>query len=198
MATGNVTDNQTGNTYALDAQLGPIGGGQTATASIYSCIELGATSGTFTITVNPAGAGDYFEWIGVEFSGLVDSSGLDKAAANTGTNTLPTVTGLTTTQADELWIGVVGVTDNNAADISIDNPAGWIQISYVGNAAATIGFLASYKIVSVTATLTYDGGTLARTPVGGWAAAVTSYKGAAAAGGSIVPIVDWQYRQRRQ
>src|SRR5262245_32432735 len=75
---GSVTENQ-GNSYTMDVNI--IVGA--ARNSIHSNIEIGSPSGTFTITVNPpTSSTDYFEFCGVEFSGLADASAVDISATN--------------------------------------------------------------------------------------------------------------------
>ena len=197
IAAAEVTDNQS-NTYARDAYIGPNqpASPQAATCGIFSDIEIGSPSGTFTITINPGNATDYFEWVGVEFSGLLDASALDITATNAGTDNSPLVSGGTTNQNDELWVGVCALTDE-LTDIGFDFPAGWTQLgNLVQDAATTIAFLSGYKIVSSTGTLAFDGGTTAYTATlaNGWVIAAAAYKAVVAAADNA-PYIPQLYQQ---
>lgn len=181
-AAGEVTDNQGHAAQVLDANR--TLSGNTATAAIYRLNKVTTSSGTFTVTVNPGGASNYFEFVCVEVAGLLDTAAQDVNSLGTGTNDTPVLTSpATTTQADELLLGVCGVTDSSSADIGIDVPSGWTVLgAIIQNPSSTIGFMAAYKITTATQVLNFTGGTLSRTPGSGWALACASYKGAAAEG----------------
>src|SRR4030095_9134830 len=89
-----VTNNQS-DTIAEDISINP-GAGENSLAGIFADIDIGAPSGTYTITVDPSNTTDYFEWTGTEFSGLEDAGALDTTASNSGISTVPAVTGGTT------------------------------------------------------------------------------------------------------
>src|SRR5262245_42709425 len=168
VAVGEVTDNQ-GNSYTQDKWAGPTGGTDHAAGGIHSDIDIGTPSGTFTITINPSNATDYIEGVGVEFSGLADSSAVDISTSALGNNQSPTASGGTSNQADELWVGIACAQDNDdTLDIGWDFPAGWTQIGdIISNPGITIAFISGYKIVSTTGTITFNGGTI-RTGANGW------------------------------
>jgi hypothetical protein len=168
-----VTDNQS-NSYTMDRE-DQDATDRLANAAIYSDVDIGSPSGTFTITLNPAGTNNtYVEWIAVEFSGLLDISVLDKVNSANGTNSNPTVTSAATTQADELVLGCLGVT--GSASLGIDLPAGYSQLYLHDSSSDTVGHLSAYKIVSATGAQTFDGGTVAGA-LPRWAICVATYKG---------------------
>jgi len=177
-----VNNNQTDN-IAQDVFMDPVSDLEDSECGIFADIDIGTPSGgTYTITVDPSGTTDYFEWTGTEFSGLEDSAALDITTSSNGIDTSPTVTGSTTGQADELWIGVMGAAGTTGQTaIGIDLPATWNQIgNIIQDAYSTVAYMAAYKIVSSTGALSFNGGTLSDTPLYGWTIAAAAYKAKAA------------------
>jgi len=171
-AAGQVTDNQS-NSYALDREHRDTVDGF-ASMGIFSDVDIGSPSGTFTVTLDPPGSNNtYVEWVAVEFSGLADSSVLDQVNSAIGTSSTPTVTSGTTTQADELVLGCLAVTGSSA--LGIDLPGGFSQLHLHDSSSDTIGHLSAYKIVSATGTQNFNGGTVAGA-LPRWAIGVATYK----------------------
>src|SRR5262245_30018896 len=146
ITTGQVTDNQS-NFYTKRIGFGGPAPDR-GDGAIHDSLSIGTPSGTFTVTINPSNASDWFEGVAAEFSGLSGASSPDKTAVANGTNASPTVTGATTTQADELWLGLCSINDTSPP-IGVDLPAGWTALgTVIQDANATIGHQAAYKIVS--------------------------------------------------
>src|SRR4030095_7539696 len=161
-----VSNNQSDN-IAQDVLADPTSITEDSSCGIFADVDIGTPSGgTYTVTVDPDNTTDYFEWTGTEFSGLEDSGALDITATNNAIVSAPAVTGGTTSQADELWIGVMGVAGTaGQTNMGIDLPAGWNQIgNIIQDAYSTVAYMAAYKIVSSTGALSFNGGTLFVTP----------------------------------
>lgn len=177
-----VTDNQS-NTYTEDKE--KVTGGGSGGIQIYSDIDIGTPSGTFTITVDPTQASsNYMVWLAVEFSGVADSAAVDLSeSTSSATGDAALTTAGTTAQADELVLALAGVS-NDDPNVNLTNPTtGYTELGAYQNSNAILGFHASYKIVSATgtqsATWTHD-----NTSQDGWAAIICTYKAAAGGGAS--------------
>lgn len=183
---GNVTDNQSGNVYGLEV----VTNIDAAAIAIFGDISIGSPSGTFTLTLNPPGSsGCWVEWIGVEFSGLLNDVG-DKFSTATGNNQNPTVTTATTTLADELVLGVLAVI--SGAAIGIDLPGGYTQLHIHQSADDTIGHLSAYKIISATGAQTFDGGTIDASRR--WSIGIITYKDAGGGGAAVLEQTHYRWR----
>lgn len=165
-----VTDNQ-GNTYA---HAGTVAGSSGLCRAEVWYAKAVTSSGTFTVTVN-AGSGSYIEFVASEFSGMAASSQFDVGAQADATSGDAAV-GPTATlaQASEVVIAVASIS-NDDTNITVDTPAGYTRIAVNQNANATIGFEASYKIVSATtavsAAWSHD-----NTNQAGWSAKIATFK----------------------
>lgn len=172
------SDNQA-NTWATDKHRAAATGLQSASAG---SAKVATSSGTFTVTAAAAGS-NYWEWIGVEFSGLASASHLDQtgeATQGTGSTSITVTAAGANAQADDL---VLAVCANSSSDATINishPPTGYTGLAVQQNATATCGHESCYKIVSAletsACTWTYDS-----TTGEGVSAAIATYK--AAAGG---------------
>lgn len=128
------------------------------------------TSDTITVTYNGSVAQRTVRLLDV--SGLAQTSWLDQSAHANGTSTTPSSGNVTTTQADELLIG-------NERNASPPNAITWGGSFTSLGSADTSGATQSsaYRIVSATGTYS-AAGTITSA---GWAAAIATYKAAAAA-----------------
>jgi len=176
-----VSDNQ-GNTY-YEAITSDESGD--AVASIWYAYNIGSPTGTFTVTINPAGTDDYLAACAAEFSGLTTTDPKDVTVKSIGTNTSP-VCGptATTNQADELVIAVVQVSASDPT-VGLDVPAttGYTNIEVEQDSSGIQGLSMDYKIVSSTGTQSAAWGTLDATPSGGWAGVIATFKAAGGGGG---------------
>jgi hypothetical protein len=178
-----VTDNQGSNTYAGDAT-----GSEATTgdcfAAIWSC-KVAASSGTFTITIDPVVAsGLYAAWTAVEFSGLDTTTHKDQTGNNNNTagDANATAGGVNTTTGG-VAVACASVS-NSDTDINISDtpPTGYTNIQFEEDALNVMGFASVYKVYSSSetssATFTHD-----NTSQSGWAAAIVTYKDAGGGGG---------------
>ena len=174
---GCVTDNQ-GNTYTR-AVRGPVHATNTVPAIFYA-ENIGSPSGTFTVTVDPSGTGNYIEFSAAEFSAMATSSSLDKTQTNEGDSATPTSgTTAATTQADELVLAVLA-TGNSSSALGIDLPSGFTNITINQDESATVGHSFDYQIIAATGTQLADWGSVvvSNDP---WSACIATFK---AAGGA--------------
>jgi hypothetical protein len=176
-----VSDNQ-GNTY-YEAITSDESGD--AVASIWYAYNIGSPTGTFTITINPAGSGDYYSACAAEFSGLTTPDPKDTTVKSAGTDTTP-VCGptATPTQADELVIAVVQVSSSDPT-VGLDVPAtvGYTNIEVEQDSTNIQGLSMDYKIISAAAAQSAAWGTLDASPSGGWSAVIATFKAAGGGGG---------------
>lgn len=155
MPANGVTDNQ-GNTYTLVATSGgpgPYG----VRGYIYAAYNIGAPSGTFTITVNPTTASgvSYQTIAAIEVSGLATASTVDVTGTGmgtSGTSTTVTATGATS-QADELVFAFASADgDFPSCDCNLSAGAGWTQ-HHVDNGCGNSACVSSAtRILSATET----------------------------------------------
>lgn len=179
-----VTDNQS-NSYAEDKDKGAT---SNTTATLYSC-KVATSSGTFTITIDPASAsGNYMNWCAVEFSGLDATTHLDRTGEGTNTtgDALATASAANTT-ADGVAIGVAAIY-NGDTDINIGDtpPSGYTNIAVYENADAVIGYSFVYKIYSSSETSSAQWAHDNTSQVE-WAAVIGTYKAAAGAVATVFP-----------
>lgn len=145
-----VTDNQGGsNSYTNDVSATANGSASTRNF-IFRCAKINASSGTFTITLNTSGTGNYCLWSIAEESGALDTSPLDKTASAETTTTTVTPTTAATTQADEIVYVCVGGSVSGGNPKGWTLPAGYTQIYKEDNANIHHSGIIGYKVVSAT------------------------------------------------
>jgi hypothetical protein len=137
-----VTDSK-GNTWTTDVANG--GSSQTSLAKSHITVALVAAD---TITLTWSGAVNTRVATVCEFSNLDTASGVDKTATGAGNTATPTTAATTTTaQADELLIGVVGI--SHGAEVPSDNPfTAGTDYTAVGRGATT-GASSNHRAVSL-------------------------------------------------
>ncbi len=172
--TTSCTDSQ-GNSYSVDVNEYYSGAGlYTIVCSAHNVSALG-TSDTITLTFS---SGTYGVSATVhEFSGLAAVATLDQVASNNGSSATPSSGNTaTTTQAEELLVGAIGV--SGPPTDSFTPGSGYTALSSVGFTGVWNGTIRpEYRIVSATGSYQADG-TLGTSR--GWAAGIATYKAAAA------------------
>lgn len=166
-----------GNTWTIDTSAG--GSSLTSIAKCHATLPLVAGD-TITLTWNGALVTRVATLC--EFSNLDTTAGVDKVASATGTSTAPlSAATATTTQADELLVGVIGVVHGSEVPNTNQVSAG---TSYtIAGRAETTGASPSHRSVvlefrGVAATGAYtSSGSLTVTRT--WAALVGAYKASA-------------------
>lgn len=140
-----IADNQgVGNSYTLQTP----DAGNDHKAAIYAAFNIGATSGTFTITVTtPANTYGWGKATEVTIGG---GGALDKHHEATGTSTTPD-SGATaaTTVADEIIFSAWGTAQNTSGSDGAGTNEGYTEL-FNGNAFSGEHGGGSYKIVSAT------------------------------------------------
>ncbi len=136
----------------------------------------GVSSGTTGITITQASL--FSTAVVIEYSGLLLPTSSDKTASSTG-NSISPVTGTTATtaQANELWIGGIGIATSASTLGSITNSFTAVDNAVTTNATAASNsrVYALERIVSATATAS-SGGTLS--PSAQWSGAIATFKAA--------------------
>jgi hypothetical protein len=140
-----------------------------------SNVQSAGTVITISLNVDPQSYGGAKPVANVcEYSGISNSSPLDKSATAQGTATsLATGTTVATTQANEVWVG--SINDHSAGSQS--NPTNGFTLLDGANGGGNINNAYLEKIVSSTGTAnseTYDYGT------NGWVGAIATFKAAPA------------------
>lgn len=157
------------NTYQLDVQADKTTN-QTPHSGIFSSVLDTALSEGDTITVSFSASVNYPLAGAYVVTGIVASSWKDQASSGTGQSTSPSSGNVTTTQADELLVGVTvtGVPQ------TLSYGSGWTRLgTHVLNTtkAQDVG----YAIKSSTGTYVFDGSITSAD----WASCVATYKAAA-------------------
>lgn len=169
------TDNQgVGNVYT---QVGAKG---TATymCVVFCCPSIGATSGTFTVTVTLNSSINAMDVGAEEFTAL--TLPVDVTQSATGTSTAPaTGTTAATAQADEVAVAVFTDNGNNETQTQ---PSGYSTILSDPNGTTQMNGAGVFKVLSATGT---QSATWTASNAG-WAATIACLKGAAGGG---VPVV---------
>lgn len=186
-----VADNQgVGNVYSKNVQSTALG---QARAQQFGDTNIGATSGTFTITLTfTSTSSENRGFVTIqEWSGLEDAAFDQSAHASSASSSTDAATGASGTlaQADELVIAIaVLVADDPNINMSL--PSGHTNAQYVSD-TATVGLVAgriSWQSVSSTTaqniSWTHD-----NESQGGWAAVLGTYKTAAAGITVSLPVV---------
>jgi len=174
---------QTGVTWTLQKQ----GNGFSWMDDIEIWAGVVGAGANAALTVNITGVAFLNAIVNVcENSGLLTSGFLDKTATNTGATSTAGDTGTTatTTQADELWVGVVGAAQT--ADVSQSSPTnGFTLLDGVNIVQSGVHTSSCYleKIVSATGAAN-SGTTLANS--GHWGGCIATFKAVAVAVGGAV------------
>lgn len=164
-----------GNTYTINADRGYS---SYARVVVCSAHNITALSSGDTITVNYPSTNLAAVSIN-EFSGLADSSTLDKTSTATGTSSSPSSgSTATTTQADELLIGAFAL-DGPVSD-TFTPGASYTLLTRRGASYSSMGTTyitidPEYRIVSATGAYAADGSNSSSRH---WAAAIATYKAA--------------------
>ena len=176
------SDTQT-NTYTRDEEQAA----SVAQLGIYSAPN--AAGGACTVTLNPDGTTEDISIAIHEYSGMATASAKDQNASATGTSgTHSCGTTGTTTQADEL----VFIASTHAGATGAVSASGFtVREQQTSNADMPLA--TADKRVTATGTQT---GSFTWVNAN-YAAAIVTYKEAAAAGGDAVPVCWAQYRTRR-
>lgn len=170
---GDVTDNQgVGNVYTLAVRSARVGNNRCA---IFYCESIGATSGTFTVNINPAALVNFWgAGVALEYS-AVSASALDQTATSTGSGTAETTgaTG-TTAQADELILACTAISVAlTAITVEATSPT-WTEEAEELSFTTYLPFEADSKIVSAAAA--YTGNWTHTINAGSWTAAIATFK----------------------
>jgi hypothetical protein len=176
--TGSVSvSDSKGNTYTLDADVGATGAADKVRTLIFSAHNVAALESGDTITVTHPSPIDWARRAvsANEFSGLWMTSALDKTSTGEGTSTMPSSGSTTTTsQADELLIGAIGVEGPLGDSFTVGS--GYTALARDGTSGevefSNITINAEYRIVSATGAYAADGTITDRD----WAAAIATYK----------------------
>lgn len=147
-ATISVTDSTGSNTYSLDQSTKGQGqsGGQ---VEIWRCSNVtGGSNFSVTVSVN---TGNLFISFGViEVSGLTNSSPADgSGSTDTGTSANPDSGAITTTNANDLLVGVVGWLNTTSSISDPTNPSAWTNVFTQPSGSVEPGD-GAYLIVSST------------------------------------------------
>lgn len=188
VAEGEVTDNQS-NTYLRAVQSTAASGDHTAACIHYDAV-IGSPSGTFTITIDPPGT-NYLVAVGIEYTGLLDSTPLDKTQTNNGTSTTPTSgTTAALASADQIVIAVcaIGGTDTTAG---IDTPAttGYTNRCVEQDANTYGGHSTDDKEVAATTAVSAAWGTLDGSYP--WSACIATFELASGGGATTGAPILW-------
>ena len=180
MSTTGVTDNQ-GNTYTRIIQSTNQGSG---TASIFYAYNV-ASSGTFTITVDPDSTGNYLSWVAYNISGATTADPLDKSATDNGVG-LSATSGSTGTlsQANEFVTASMTKNGANANVVEVTVPL-WITDAQIDSNAVHQPTMINSKIVGATTALAANW-TIAGSEA--WTAVIATFKeGAGGAASTFIP-----------
>lgn len=122
---GACSDNQ-GNTYVRvrNVENGVVG----LSLAYYLCSKIATSSGTFTVTVNPAAGSTNFTAVAIEVSGVGGGLALDSSTANWGISASATATIGITVNANTFQVASIGINSTQASITitSADSPA-WTQ-----------------------------------------------------------------------
>lgn len=173
MPTNGVTDNQ-GNTYTRAVQSSLMPTANDGSASIFYAYNV-ASSGTFTITVDPTGTGNYFSWSATEVAGAARSSDpKDQTTSSTGSTNTPS-TGTTSATAQNNEIVFINLTTNQTGSPAVESvtPA-WNEIFEQTDPINHFPGEVDYRVISSSGTQSGSwtiGNTGPR-----WAAAIATFK----------------------
>lgn len=148
------SDNKSNSWAQNVSRLDPPAGTSGAIASIGSA-KVATSGGTFTVTVAPnLGSGNYIEAVAAEYSGLDTTTHLDKTGNNqwtAGTSVATVTASAANSQADALVFAVL-LLDAGDSNLNITTPTtGYSSLATQQDSNTTIGFNASYKVVSSNA-----------------------------------------------
>lgn len=154
-----------GNVYALDVRADKTTN-NTPHSFIFSTVLAGALTTSHTITVSFGTNVNYPLAAAFKITGLATSSILDQFNSGTGASTSPSSGNITTTQNDEILIGVTC-----AHGQSLTFGSDWTQMgAYLINTTKRLS--SGYSIKSATGTYVMDGSITSAD----WATCVASYK----------------------
>jgi hypothetical protein len=180
---GDVVDNQSGNTYTRAVQSSASGATGTgrSIAGVFYAVNIASPSGTFTVTADPDGSGNYTESICVEYSGIATSSPVRAFGTARATSTSPSVSASTPDSpvAGDLAVGVLTVSES-VTNVGIDTPSGYTNRAIHQDPSGTIALSSDDDVSVAGGTETVSWGTLAGSYR--WAAAIAVFK--AASGGT--------------
>lgn len=166
--TATAADTQ-GNTYQTDVTA--AGGGARVVYIISAKVTTQLTTAdTVTVTYSASASGRIMSLFSV--TGLASSSWFDQGTSANGSSASPNSGNVTTTQADELLIGMVR---NNAGGGAITWGGGFTGLNTTQDGGASQWQASGYRIVSATDTYAASGTIISA----GWNAAIATYKGAA-------------------
>jgi hypothetical protein len=159
-----------GNTYSQDLEVVNAGGGGIRTL-VFSANVQTALVGGDSITVSHPTSGSLSAAVD-EFSGIVAANRVDATGSGIGAGP-PTTASVTTTNARDLVVGVLGVRGSP----TFTQASGWSGLNSLspdcGGAGGSSQNHGGYRIVSTTGTYTYNP-TISGTD--GWAMALVAYK----------------------
>lgn len=184
-AAGSVSDNQGGTSYSRAVQSPEAGN---ATASIHYRENISSPSGTFTVTINPAGTSGYIVGVGVEYSGVATSSSLDKTATNSGSSSTPTSgTTAALAQADELVIACLQVSSTETnSEIDVPATTGYTNRCIEQDSNSYGAMSTDDKVVAATTAVSASWGNLVGPQP--WSACIATFKAAGAGTQTVNPL----------
>lgn len=179
------TDNQSGNTYTT--QVSRDAAFNFGESAIISGTVVGS-AGTFTITLHNHGTGAFANIANCqEWSGITSVTA-DKTTSATGSSAAPsTGTTATTTQNEELLVGVTVANSNQSwtANSGGSNPSsGWTMPINETDSATFQAGAAVYRTVNATGAYVH---VWADTTSDNWSGVIATFKGAAGGGGGTPP-----------
>ena len=137
IATGNVTDNQSGNTYTMYS----YEDGSQVSTSVFYCVSINS-SGTFTFTINPTGSASV-AFVCAEVSGHAASPLDGQNVKAEGSSAAPTTGNIVTTTTDL----IIGCVSHSAGATTITKGATYTEL--IENEGTThMPINVEYKIVA--------------------------------------------------
>lgn len=185
-AIGTVTDNQSGNTYTA-AQETSSG----LHVAVWRAPNVNAT-GTFTVTVT---GGNAKTVVIAECGSAATVSPGDGGNGTTGSDATAETGNITTTNADDILIGLVGTDQGNTDAITPDTGAGWATVREEEDGGSFFAASGASRIVAATSTYAHVW-TLAGAH--GWITALAAFKGAAGAAQDTPELRGRPFGQRGQ
>jgi hypothetical protein len=167
-----------GNTWVVASQF-KNGGDNSTVALLVGNIANALSGGTITVTYSSTGGLSAGRYEVYSSDGVVTSSIVDQVATNAGGFTSAPSTGVTptTTQADELCIGVLG--SRNAGAATMTPPTNFLEANGDGSVSGTCKLYVVYRYVSSTGTY---GGAASASGSAQWCGTIATVKKAAGGG----------------
>ena len=163
-----------GGTWTVDASV-------TETAAVIVTVSMSSapniTGGSQTVTISTGTSGAMVTMVH-EYTNAVTASPVDTTPTTlTNSNNAPATNSLSNTQADAVFVAVVGMTTSNAADTLTGSGSGWTfnpNSTDESNGSSFVAAASGYKVVS---SLTTESSSWSAAVGSGWATIIGSYRG---------------------